>query len=98
MAEADIKRVSKGYLQRNQAFATVIEAPGFYEGDTEEYSRRVVETELRKIGFLTHIVVVWHALELRESDLDVVLSEELVGSLLYPLDPNNVVTQGVEVD
>ena len=75
MTEADIKRVSKGYLQRNQAFATVIEAPGFYEGDTEEYSRRVVETELRKIGFLTHVVVVWHALELRESDLDVVLSE-----------------------
>ena len=75
MAEADIKRVSQGYLQRNQAFATVIEAPGFYEGDTEDNSRRVVETELRKIGLLTHVVVVWHALELRDSDLDVVLSE-----------------------
>ena len=75
MVEADTKRVSKGYLQRNQAFATVIEAPGFYEGDTEEYSRRVVETELRNIGFLTHIVVAWHALELRETDLEVVLSQ-----------------------
>ena len=75
MVEADTKRVSKGYLARNQAFATVLEAPGFYEGDTEEFSRQVVETELRNIGFLTHIVVAWHALELRETDLEVVLSQ-----------------------
>ena len=75
MLEDDKNRTRQGYLQRGQAFATVIEAPGFYDDNLEEHSRRVVETELRKVGLLTHIIVAWHALDQTETDMDVVLRE-----------------------
>ena len=67
--------VKSGYLVRNEAYTTVLEAPGFYKDGLDKAAGRKVETEIRKIGYLTHIVIVWHALELRDEDLDVVLAE-----------------------
>ena len=69
--------VKSGYLVRNEAYTTVLDAPGFCKDDLDRSARRKVETEIRKIGYLTHIVIVWHALELRDEDLDVVLAEVL---------------------
>ena len=45
-------------------------------------SRFNVEFELRKIGYLTHVVVAWHVLELRYEDFDFLLQEifKLFGS------------------
>jgi len=72
----------QGYLQKHQAFATILEAPGFYENDSDMDSRFNVEFELRKIGYLTHVVVAWHVLELRYEDFDFLLQEifKLFGS------------------
>ena len=67
--------VHKGYLQRNQVYATVVEAPGFYQDNFDVKSRQNAEFELRKVGHITHIVVTWMSLELRESDMDFVLAE-----------------------
>ena len=69
--------VQQGYLQKHQAFATVLEAPGFYANDSDMDSRFNVEFELRKIGYLTHVVVAWHVLELRYADFDFALQEIL---------------------
>ena len=66
-----------GYLVRNEAYTTVLESPGFYKDGLDQAARRKVENEIRRIGYLTHIVIVWHALELRDEDLDVVLAEIL---------------------
>ena len=73
--EDDRNRMRQGYLYRGQAFATLIEAPGFYEEDQEREARRVVETELRQVGLLTHIILVWHALDEDQTDMDIVLRE-----------------------
>ena len=69
--------IKSGYLVRNEAYTTVLESPGFYKERLEKPARMKVEKEIRKIGFLTHIVIVWHALELRDDDLDFVLEEVL---------------------
>ena len=71
--EDDRNRMRQGYLYRGKAFATLIEAPGFYEEDQEREARRVVETELRQVGILTHIILVWHALDEDQTDMDIVL-------------------------
>ena len=68
-------RVHSDYLQKNQAYVTVLEAPGFYKDNIDTESREIIEQEIKKIGHLTHVVVVWHALELREEEMDYVLKE-----------------------
>ena len=67
--------VKSGYLVRNEAYTTVLESPGFCKDDLDQSERRNVENEVRKIGYITHIVIVWHALELRDEDMEVVLQE-----------------------
>ena len=71
----NISAVHAGYLGRNQAYATVLEAPAFYDGDQDFNAKTEFEQDLKKLEYLTHVVVAWHALELRETDLDTVLAE-----------------------
>ena len=61
-------------LLEGQVRLTCIEAPGIYEDGIDSANIAELDRHLRSIGFLTHILVVWDALEWRLEDLDFVLA------------------------
>ena len=65
---------------------TVIESPGLCPEELTRSSLLDLEQELRQLGAVSHVVVVWYALELRYSDLDFVLQaiHSVWGSALLP--------------
>ena len=65
-----------GRLQRD-CRVSLVEAPGIWTGERDLAAVSRAEQEVRSAGHLTHLILVWHALELRLSDLDCVLEELL---------------------
>ena len=64
----------------------VIESPGLCPEELTRSSLLDLEQELRHLGAVSHVVVVWYALELRYSDLDFVLQSlhSVWGSAVLP--------------
>ena len=64
----------------------MIESPGLCPEELTISSLIDLGQELRKLGLVSHVVVVWYALELRYSDLDFVLQSlhSVWGSAVLP--------------
>lgn len=53
---------------------TILEFPGLYEDGIDKLAVQEMEAQLRQIGYLSLLVIVWDALEWRNEDLDFVLT------------------------
>jgi hypothetical protein len=67
-------QAASGLLSDSDIRITCIEAPGIFEDGIDQAKVVELDRHLRSIGFITHILVVWDALEWRLEDLDFVLS------------------------
>ena len=52
---------------------TVVESPGLCPDELTRSTLQDLDHQLRQLGAVSHVVVVWYALELRYSDLDLSL-------------------------
>ena len=52
---------------------TLVESPGLCPDELTRSTLLDLDHQLRQLGAVSHVVVVWYALELRYSDLDFVL-------------------------
>jgi len=66
-------QVNSGQLYSEGSRVTCIESPGLYEDGVDIGALEETEKHLNHIGYLTHLLVVWDALEWRNEDLDFVL-------------------------
>ena len=58
-------QVKSGWMFDQRARITALEFPGLYEDGIDKVAVQQMEVELRRIGYLTWLVVVWDALEWR---------------------------------
>ena len=83
-------QVNTGWLFEDECRVTCIESPGLYEDGVDVNGVTEMEQHLRSIGFITHLILVWDALEWRTEDLDFVLGcvknifgERIVSHLVF---------------
>ena len=74
IGENQTLQVKTGWLYHEEFRVTCIESPGLYEDGIDEKDVEEMEKYLRDIGFLTHLIIVWDALEWRTEDLDFILT------------------------
>jgi hypothetical protein len=67
-------QIASGFCSQGQVKLTCIEAPGIYEDGFDKSNIKELDRHLHSIGYITHILVVWDALEWRFEDLDFVLA------------------------
>ena len=66
-------QVNTGQLYNEGSRVTCIESPGLYEDGVDRNGLDELEKHLKHIGYITHLLVAWDALEWRNEDLDFVL-------------------------